>query len=116
MPAEIQTALGELLRTWGREAANLCAISEQIQTILVLACNNASEGQAFHREAQACDLLTQSLSAMSGFMLTVADAVPQDQTIDIALAVSNLPLGDLAAMVSSLPRMEAMAGEVEIFL
>ena len=112
-----ETGVGELLEALSRECATLASISERIQTIVICAGGNTATWASFHRDAQACDLLTQSLAAITEFLSVISQRAPQSWTLDIVDVLQELPLSDLAAALALEPKSgnEGYSGAVEFF-
>ena len=107
----------ELLRALSDEIAEMSRMSETIQTLVVIACANLSQGDALYKDAQICDLLTQKLSASAGFLASIAKHVPRDWTINVSEATRDIGLSELA-LAYSLKRPIENAdsdGNVELF-
>lgn len=117
MPSSTETGICDLLEALSRECGTLANISEQIQTIIVCAGGSASTAQSFYRDAQSCDLLTQSLIAITDFLCMISQRAPRSWTLDIVDILQELPLSDLAAALAlkSNSNEKRSPGAIELF-
>ena len=68
-------------------------------------------------DAQALDLVTQRLAALALFFGALSQRLPEDLKVNSAAAAQQIPLADLASMLSLEPLLPAAAtaGELDLF-
>lgn len=104
--------LSRTLGACARELSALAARCEELQTGLAPALRSG----AAIEEAQALDLLTQSLAAVAGYLGEVSAELPAELTIDPRDAAAKVPLAEMARrLVGMRPHAAPESGELEMF-
>src|SRR6185369_10020379 len=102
-------------RALGACAGELAALADLCEALQAGLAPALQSGAAIE-EAQALDILTQSLSAVADYLHALADGVPKYWTLDCRPAAATVQLADLARRLAGgalLPAQES--GEVEMF-
>jgi hypothetical protein len=110
--------LTEILGALGQEFLALGQFTEQFQTSLSPALLQVANDPECHRNVQTLDLLSQRLSALSAYVLTISRAVPQELRVNAQTALGNISLTDLAYRLQGVPVPEQAAlqsGALELF-
>ncbi|MDB5452919.1 MAG: hypothetical protein JWO33_1497 [Caulobacteraceae bacterium] len=101
--------MSQLLAACARELTDLTQTCEALQDAL-----SSGFGQAAIQDAQALDLVTQSLAALSQYLGAIGAAAPPDWILDATAVAQALPLAGLGArLIGAQPPSEA---EGELFL
>jgi hypothetical protein len=112
--------LGDVLRTVGRELADLGRMASNLQAVLGPTEPWLGRDGAVLRRLQSLDALTQSLHGVAEFLQALAPTVPPHWSCDAARAAEGLTLSDLAGRlaqrVADAAALQAdEAGEFELF-
>jgi hypothetical protein len=68
------------------------------------------------KEAQALDLLTQSLDTIARYLGALTHEIPPEVSVNAVAAIANLPLADLTRRLLGQPEPEEVDhGECELF-
>lgn len=110
--------LTEILVALGEEFSALGQFTEQFQSTLSPALLRLADDPECHRNVQTLDLLSQRLAALSGYVLTISQSVPQELRINAQAALGNISLADLAYRLRGVPAPQQPAlqsGALELF-
>jgi hypothetical protein len=110
--------LTEILVALGEEFSALGQFTEQFQTSLSPALLQVANDPECHRNVQTLDLLSQRLSALSDYVLTISRSVPQELRVNAQTALRNISLADLAYRLRGVPvpqQAELQSGALELF-
>lgn len=110
--------LADILQALGLEFSALGKFTEQFQTSLSPALLRVANDAECHRNVQTLDLLAQRLTALSTYVLTIGQEVPQDWRVDPQFAWHNILLADLVYRLQGAPlpaRQEMQSGALELF-
>ncbi len=104
-----------LARTLGAcadELAALAALCEQLQTDLSPALQNMDAVE----DAQALDLLTQSLGSIADYLIELSSQIPAKWVIDPRSAMSRVSLSEMARRLAGAQgHAPPESGELELF-
>jgi hypothetical protein len=105
-------SLSRTLGACADELAALAALSQQLQTDLSPALQTLSAVE----DAQALDLLTQSLGAIADYLIDLAAGLPPDWLIDPRDAVARVSLAEMARRLAGAHASDGQdSGELELF-
>jgi hypothetical protein len=110
--------LAEILEALGEEFHELGRFTEQFQTSLSPALLRVANDPDCHRNVQTLDLLSQRLSALSKYVLTIGRLLPDDWRVNSQTALHHITLSDLAYRLQGAPvpkELERQSGELELF-
>lgn len=110
--------LTEILVALGEEFSALGQFTESFQTSLSPALLRVANDPDCHRNVQTLDLLSQRLTALSHYVLSIGREVPKDVRINSQIALRNISLADLAYRLRGAPlppEPEKHSGELELF-
>jgi len=104
-----------LARTLGAcadELAALAALCEQLQTDLSPALQTLDAVE----DAQALDLLTQSLGSIADYLIELSSSLPADWVIDPRSAAARVSLAEMARrLAGAQAHAPSESGELELF-
>lgn len=104
--------LSQTLGACADELAALAALCEQLQTDLSPALQQLSAVE----DAQALDLLTQSLGSIADYLIELSSVLPGDWRIDSRDAAARIPLAEMARRLAGGPASAPQeSGELELF-
>lgn len=87
----------EPLRLAAREVSELAQLSQSIQNLIAsLVAREAAPHTALLVQGQSADLLSQRLAGVAAFLEALAEAAPEETTVDVAAAVMGLFLAEQA--------------------
>ncbi len=113
-----QTPLTEILEALGAEFFELGKFAEQFQVFLSPALLRVANDPECHRNVQTLDLLSQRLAALSGYVRSIGDEVPQSWRVNSQAALHRISLADLAYRLSGAPvpqQEDLQSGVLEMF-
>ena len=85
--------LTEILVALGEEFSALGQFTEQFQSTLSPALLQLADDPECHRNVQTLDLLSQRLAALSGYVLTISQSVPQELRVNAQTRVGEYLIG-----------------------
>lgn len=104
--------LSETLGACADELAALAALCEQLQTDL----SPALQTLAAVEDAQALDLLTQSLGSIADYLIELSSSLPSEWVIDPRDAASRVSLSEMARRLAGAQgHAPPDSGELELF-
>lgn len=110
--------LSSILEALGEEFHELGKFTEEFQTSLSPALLQVAAHPDCHRDVQSLDLLSQRLTALSKYVLTICRLLPEDWQVNSQHALSNITLSDLQYRLKGAPLPEEadhQSGELELF-
>jgi hypothetical protein len=110
--------LNSILEALGEEFFELGRFTEQFQSSLSPALLQVAGNAQCHRDVQSLDLLSQRLTALSKYVLTIGRLLPADWQVNSQHALSNITLSDLQYRLKGAPLpddLEQESGELELF-
>ncbi len=117
-PQAPKTPLTEVLLALGEEFMALGAFTDEFQSSLSPALLRVANDAECHRNVQTLDLLSQRLTALSKYVLTIRQVVPDDLLVDPQKALRNISLTQLAYRLNGSPvpdEIKDMSGELDLF-
>jgi hypothetical protein len=110
--------LNSILEALGEEFCELGRFTEEFQSTLSPALLQVAGNAQCHRDVQSLDLLSQRLTALSKYVLTIGKLLPADWEVNSQHALSNITLSDLQYRLKGAPlpeNLEHESGELELF-
>ena len=110
--------LNSILEALGEEFFELGRFTEEFQSTLSPALLQVAGNSQCHRDVQSLDLLSQRLTALSHYVLTIGRLLPSDWQVNSHHALSNITLSDLQYRLKGAPVPEDLnhqSGELELF-
>ena len=110
--------LNSILEALGEEFYELGRFTEQFQSTLSPALLQVASNHDCHRDVQSLDLLSQLLTALSSYVLTIGRLLPPDWQVNSQHALSSITLSDLQYRLKGAPlpnEPERQSGELELF-
>ena len=110
--------LHSILQALGEEFFELGRFTETFQSNLSPALMQVADNGQCHRDVQSLDLLSQRLTALSQYVLTIGRLLPPDWQVNSHHALSNITLSDLQYRLKGAPvpeNLEHESGELELF-
>lgn len=110
--------LHSILQALGEEFSELGRFTETFQSNLSPALLQVADNGQCHRDVQSLDLLSQRLTALSQYVLTIGKLLPPDWQVNSHHALSNITLSDLQYRLKGAPvpeNLEHESGELELF-
>jgi hypothetical protein len=110
--------LNSILEALGEEFFELGRFTEEFQSTLSPALLQVAGNSQCHRDVQSLDLLSQRLTALSKYVLTIGKLLPSDWQVNSQHALSNITLSDLQYRLKGAPlpeNLEHESGELELF-
>jgi hypothetical protein len=110
--------LNSILEALGEEFCELGRFTEQFQSSLSPALLEVAGDAQCHRDVQSLDLLSQRLTALSKYVLTIGRLLPADWQVNSHHALSTITLSDLQYRLKGAPPpddLEQESGELELF-
>jgi hypothetical protein len=117
-PQAPKTPLTEVLLALGEEFMALGAFTDEFQSSLSPALLRVANDAECHRNVQTLDLLSQRLTALSKYVLTIRQVVPDDLLVDPQKALRNISLTQLAYRLNGSPvpdEIKDVSGELDLF-
>ena len=117
----VERSIAGVMDAMAVEARDLHQSAERLQWMAGTLLEKASiaADDPLILEAQALDALSQKLDALSGFLARLSEGAPPEWRLDIADALSAVPLADLAKRLcrDQAAEVEAYApsGDCELF-
>lgn len=110
--------LHSILEALGEEFCELGRFTEEFQATLSPALLQVANNAQCHRDVQSLDLLSQRLTALSKYVLTIGKLLPSDWQVNSQHALSTITLSDLQYRLKGAPLpdgLERESGELEMF-
>ncbi|NNM57891.1 hypothetical protein [Acidocella sp.] len=110
--------LAEILEALGEEFHELGRFTDHFQASLSPALLRVANDPDCHRNVQTLDLLSQRLSALSKYVLTIGRLLPEDWRVNSQTALHHITLSDLAYRLQGAPvpdELSRQSGELEMF-
>lgn len=110
--------LSKILAALGEEFFELGRFTETFQSTLSPALLQVADNAQCHRDVQSLDLLSQRLTALSKYVLTIGSLLPADWHVNSQHALNTITLSDLQYRLKGAPipeEMERESGELELF-
>ena len=110
--------LNSILEALGEEFCELGRFTEQFQSTLSPALLEVAGNAQCHRDVQSLDLLSQRLTALSKYVLTIGRLLPEDWQVNSHHALSTITLSDLQYRLKGAPLpddLEQESGALELF-
>jgi len=110
--------LNSILEALGEEFFELGRFTEEFQSTLSPALLQVAGNAQCHRDVQSLDLLSQRLTALSKYVLTIGKLLPADWQVNSQHALNNITLSDLQYRLKGAPlpeNLEHESGELELF-
>jgi len=110
--------LNSILEALGEEFFELGRFTEEFQSTLSPALLQVAGNAQCHRDVQSLDLLSQRLTALSRYVLTIGRLLPPDWQVNSQHALSNITLSDLQYRLKGSPlpeNLEHESGKLELF-
>jgi hypothetical protein len=110
--------LNSILEALGEEFCELGRFTEQFQSTLSPALLEVAGNAQCHRDVQSLDLLSQRLTALSKYVLTIGRLLPADWQVNSHHALSTITLSDLQYRLKGAPLpddLEQESGALELF-
>ncbi|MDE8349733.1 MAG: hypothetical protein POG74_09665 [Acidocella sp.] len=113
----VETPLVSLISAVSDELTELGQFAEQLQSTLSPSLLRLADDPLCHRNVQMLDLLSQRLSVLAVFFLSLGHAVPPGWLINSRAALSAVTLSELAWRLQGHhnPQEHHPAGELETF-
>ena len=112
MTAVSSMSVAQAMEACASELSALARRCEELQHHLA----PALEGTVPMEEAQALDLMTQTLAALGHYLSALADDVPADAMVDPRAAAAGVTLSDLAhRLIGTEPAGAGASGDFEMF-
>jgi hypothetical protein len=108
--APFQAPVSQLLDACAAELADLASRCEVLQSTLSPGLSHAAID-----DAQALDLVTQSLAALSQFLGSIAAGLPEGWTVDPTASAASLPLASLGDRLIARESIVETSGELCLF-
>lgn len=112
------TSLRHILATISAECHELSVFMDRFQHALSPALFRVAEENECHRDIQSLDLLAQRLASLSGYVLEISAAIPEETKIDSRDALANIPLTELQYRLKGTPLPQDithLSGELDLF-
>lgn len=117
----VERSISGVMDAMAMEARELHLAAERLQSMAGTLLEKASiaADDPLIQEAQALDALSQKLDALSGFLARLSEGAPPEWRLDIAHALSIVPLSDLAKRLrrehSADGEAHHVSGDCELF-